>query len=64
MKRSAKPLIPQMNLPLLDAPAPVPGDKQKELTLTLMEILINAARENEFVPRAQGGKNEPAEAHR
>jgi hypothetical protein len=64
MKRSAKPLIPQMNLPLLEAPATVPGDKQKELALTLMEILINAARENEIAPRAQGGEDEPAEAHR
>jgi len=63
MKRSAKPLIPQMNLPLLEAPATVPGDKQKELAQTLMEILINAARENEIAPRAQGGEDEPAEAH-
>jgi len=53
-----------MNLPLLDAPAPVPGDKQKELALTLMEILINAAHENEFLPRAHGGEDEPAKAHR
>ena len=42
----------------------VPGDKHKELALTLMEILINAARENELLPRAQGGDDEPAEAHR
>jgi hypothetical protein len=63
MKQSAKPLVPQMNLPLLDAPATVPGDKHKELALTLMEILINAARENELLPRAQGGEDEPAEAH-
>jgi hypothetical protein len=64
MKRAVKPLIRQMNLPLLDAPAPVPGDKQKELALTLMEILINAAREHEFLPGAQGEEDEPAEAHR
>jgi hypothetical protein len=64
MKRSAKPLIPQMNLPLLEVPATVPGDKQKELALTLVEILINAARENELLPRAQRGENEPAETHR
>jgi hypothetical protein len=64
MKRSVKPLLAQMNLPLLDAPAPVPGDKQKELALTLMEILINAAHENEFLPRAHGGEDEPAKAHR
>jgi hypothetical protein len=64
MKRSAKPLIPQINLPLIEAPATVPGDKQKELALTLMEILINAARENEIVPQGQGGRDEPAKAHR
>jgi hypothetical protein len=64
MKRSAKPLIPQMNLPLLDAPATVPGDKQQELALTLMEILIHAAHESEIIPRAHGGEDEPAEAHR
>ena len=64
MKRSAKPLIPQMNLPLIEAPATVPGNKQKELALTLMQILIDAARENEIVPRVQGGDDERAEAHR
>lgn len=64
MKRSAKPLIPQMNLPLIEAPATVPGDKQRELALTLMEILINAARENEIVPRVQRGEDEPVKAHR
>jgi hypothetical protein len=52
-----------MNLTLLDAPAPVPGDNQKELALTLMEILINAACEHEFLPRAQGEEDERAEAH-
>lgn len=64
MKRPAKPLNPQMNLPLLDAPAAaVPNHKQKELALTLMELLINAAREN-MVVRAKGGDDEPPEAHR
>ena len=45
MKRSAKRLHQQMNLPLLtarDHPV-VSGDQQKELTLTLMELLISAA---------------------
>lgn len=64
MKRAVKPLIRQMNLPLLHAPATVPGDKQKELALTLMKILIKAAREHEFLPGAQGEEDGPAEAHR
>ena len=60
MKRSAKPLIPQMNLPLLDAPATVPGEKQEELALTLMEILIKAARENgSFHKPTEGKMNQP-----
>lgn len=47
MKRPAKQLNTQMNLPLLNAPATaVPDHKQKELALTLMELLINAARAN------------------
>jgi hypothetical protein len=65
MKRPAKLLNPQMNLPLLNAPeTAVPDHKQKELTLTLMELLINAARENNIVPRANGGRDESPEAHR
>ena len=59
MKRSAKHLKPQMNLPLLNAPAAtVPNHKQRELTLTLMELLINAASENNLVPLANGEKDE------
>ena len=59
MKRSAKHLKPQMNLPLLNAPAAtVPNHKQKELTLTLMELLINAAIENNLAPLANGEKDE------
>lgn len=65
MKRPAKQLQPQMNLPLLSAPATaVPGHKQKELALTLMEILISAARENNIGPRADGGGDEPRQTHR
>jgi hypothetical protein len=64
MKRSAKPLTPQMNLPLLEPLATVPGGKQKEVALTLMEMLINAAVDKESVGQAKGGKNEPAQAHR
>jgi hypothetical protein len=59
MKRPAKHLKPQMNLPLLNAPATtVPNHKQKELALTLMELLINAASENNLMPLANGEKDE------
>jgi hypothetical protein len=65
MKRPAKQLKAQMNLPLLYAPATaVPNHKQKELALTLMELLINAAHENNFVRQAKGGGDEPSETHR
>jgi hypothetical protein len=60
MKRSAKQLQRQMNLPLLNmASATVPNHKQKELALTLMELLINAARENNLAARANGEQDEP-----
>ena len=60
MKGSAKPLNLQMNLSLLSASATaVPDDKQGELTLALMELLINAAQENVEPQLANGGKNEP-----
>jgi hypothetical protein len=65
MKRSAKQLKRQMNLPLFNVPATkVPNHKQKELALTLMELLVNAARENKLVPRTNGEKDEPIENHR
>jgi hypothetical protein len=50
-----------MNLPLLNMPATaVPNHKQKELELTLMEFLINAAIENKDVAaRANGERDEP-----
>jgi hypothetical protein len=58
MKRSAKPLYPQMNLPLFSVPATaVPDDQQKELTLALMELLISAAEEQNDQPE-NGGKDE------
>ena len=64
MKRPAKRLNPQMNLPLLNATGTAVSDhKQKELALTLMELLINAARDNNVVPRTNGGGDEPPEAH-
>jgi hypothetical protein len=65
MKRPAKQLKPQMNLPLLYTPATLVDDhKQKELALTLMELLINAARENNIVQQGKGGGDELPEAHR
>jgi hypothetical protein len=58
MKRSAKPLYPQMNLPLLNVPATeIPDDQQKELTIALMELLINAAEEKSE-QQENGGKDE------
>jgi hypothetical protein len=49
-----------MNLPLLNMPATtVPNHKQKELELTLMEFLINAAIKNKGVARANGERDEP-----
>ena len=60
MKRSTKQLKPQMNLPLLNMPVTtVPNHKQKELELTLMEFLINAAIENKVVAQANGERDEP-----
>ncbi len=49
----------QLNLPLLEARATVlPGNKQKELSSALVELLINATRENRKHP-AEGGDDEP-----
>ncbi len=63
MKQPTKSPSRQFNLPLLDLPAlAVPQDKQRELALALVELLIDAAR-----PHAQfqvnGGGDEP-EANR
>jgi hypothetical protein len=64
MKRSAKQLKGQLNLPLLNAPATiVSSHKQQALALTLMELLINATSKNNPVRRAKGEKDEP-ETHR
>jgi hypothetical protein len=66
MKRPAKSSPqPQMNLPLLAVPATaVPDHKQKELALTLIEILISAVRRNEITSNPRGGRHEPTEADR
>ena len=59
MKRPATPTNMQFNLPLLDVPAAaLPANKQRELELELMELLLNAARECAGLP-AQGDGNEP-----
>jgi hypothetical protein len=49
----------QFNLPLPDAPAAaLPSNKQRELDLALVELLISAARESAGQPAERGG-NEP-----
>jgi hypothetical protein len=58
MKRSAKPLYPQMNLPLFHVPATaIPDDQHKELTPALMELLISAA-EKKNEQQGNGGEDE------
>jgi hypothetical protein len=59
MKRSAKPLYPQMNLPLLNVPAT--PDEQNELTIALMELLISAAKEEN--EQAGNGEEDESETH-
>lgn len=62
MKRSANRTTQQLNLSLNDAPATVvPEGKRRDLAVALMEILINAARENEG--RDNGGGHEPEADH-
>jgi len=63
MKRSAKSLYPQMNLPLLDVPATAtPNEQQDELTIALMELLISVAEQEENEQAGNGGENE-SETH-
>ena len=63
MKRSAPLLDRQMNLSLLDAPATLgaPGN-QRDLTLALVELLLNAAQEGRET-QINGEEDEPREAH-
>ena len=62
MKRSAKPLYPQMNLPLFSVPATATLDEQQnELTMALMELLISAA-EAKSEQAGNGGEDE-SETH-
>jgi hypothetical protein len=58
VNRPAKPLNSQLNLLFANTPkAVVPDDKQKELALALVELLIGAAQESN--PQlALGGGNE------
>ena len=58
MKRSAKPLYPQMNLPLFDLPATATLDEpQNELSTALIQLLISAA-EAKSEQSEKGGEDE------
>jgi hypothetical protein len=62
MKRSAKPLCPQMNLPLGNVPpAGNPEDQREDLAVVLRELLIGAAEEKHEQP-GNGEEDEP-QAH-
>ena len=65
MKRTRNQPGLQMNLWLPHPPAAiVPGDKQEELTQTLMELLINAAQKNaEHAKSEFGGGRSESETH-
>jgi len=63
MKRSAKPLYPQMNLPLSNVSATNNLDDQnKDLIVALTELLVSAAAEEENEQPGNGGEDE-SEAH-
>jgi hypothetical protein len=62
MRRFATPLDRQMNLSLLDARPLGACDQQKELTLALVELLIDAAQ-GSVQTREDGDQNESTEAH-
>jgi hypothetical protein len=58
MKRSAKSLYPQMNLPLLNTPpSATPDEQHNELTTALMELLISTAQKENEQP-GDGGEDE------
>jgi hypothetical protein len=62
MKQSAKPLYPQMNLPLFQLPVTAtPDEQQNELTIALRELLISAAEAKSEQP-GNGGEDE-SETH-
>ena len=59
MKQPAMAPNMQFTLPLPDAPAAaIPSDKQRELALALVELLLSAARGNESRSR-KGVGDEP-----
>jgi anti-sigma regulatory factor (Ser/Thr protein kinase) len=59
MKSYPKSASPQLNLALLDrAPAELSQDKQQELSLALVELLVNAATPSASQRRSTGGQNE------
>jgi len=62
MKRPGNQPTLQLNLPLLNLPAmTVPDDKQRELSLALVDLLSKAACVQTDFP-VKGGEDEP-EAH-
>ena len=63
MKRSAKSLYRQMNLPLLDVSGTAaPDEQQHELTIALMELLISVAEQGDDQQAGNGGEDE-SETH-
>jgi hypothetical protein len=62
MKRSAKPLYPQMNLPLFNVPATAtPDEQQNELAIALMELLISAAEAKD--EQSENGGEDESQTH-
>jgi hypothetical protein len=59
MKSHPKSTSRQLNLALLDrAPAELPQDEEQELSLALVELLVNAATPTVGQPRSIGGQSE------
>lgn len=57
------PLSPQLHLPLLDMPATmIPPDRQGELVVALVELLIGAARA--ITPYTRDGGVDERKTHR
>ena len=63
MKRSTRPLFPQMILPLANTSATGNlDDEDRDLIVALMELLVSAAAEEENEQPGNGGADE-SEAH-